>query len=282
MTQAWLKTARRKFHRDLLREILTQSSAGVLSNADKDNQKSKKISKLISEKIGKSKAARVAKKLPGPKLGAEFEKICASYVGDFIEKTKHLRQGKFRVYMKSKISNYDQYSHLEELAKLAKNDLKLATAIGIDYLINPDVVIVREPENDDTINSEGKFVDDSVAKLTGLRQKNRPTPILHASISCKWTMRSDRAQNARSEGLNLVRNRKGRQPHISVITCEPLPSRISSLAMGTGDIDCVYHFALDELQEAVKELKYDEDLLTAMIEGKRLRDISDLPLDLAI
>ena len=52
--------------------------------------------------------------------------------------------------------------------------------------------------------------------------------------------------------------------------------------MGTGDIDCVYHFALDELQKAVKELKYDEDLLTAMIEGKRLRDISDLPLDLAI
>ena len=52
--------------------------------------------------------------------------------------------------------------------------------------------------------------------------------------------------------------------------------------MGTGDIDCVYHFALGELQEAVKKLEHGDDLLAAMIDGKRLRDISDLPLDLAI
>src|ERR1035438_2137764 len=73
---------------------------------------------------------------------------------------------------------------------------------------------------------------------------NGGLPILHASISCKWTIRSDRVQNARSEALNLIRNRKGRLPHVVVVTGEPLPSRLSAIALGTGDIDCVYHFAL--------------------------------------
>jgi hypothetical protein len=97
-------------------------------------------------------------------------------------------------------------------------------------------------------------------------------------------VRSDRAQNARSEALNLVRNRKGRLPHIAVVTGEPTPGRIASIALGTGDIDCAYHFALPELVETVKELGMDDsqELLSNMMEGKRLRDIMDLPLDLVI
>ena len=69
-----------------------------------------------------------------------------------------------------------------------------------------------------------------------------------------------------------------------VVTGEPTPSRISSLALGTGDIDCVYHFALDELSESVADLGNSEaqDMLAIMIEGKRLKDIADLPLDLAV
>ena len=69
-----------------------------------------------------------------------------------------------------------------------------------------------------------------------------------------------------------------------MVTGEPLPSRIASIALGTGDIDCVYHIALYELYDSVKELGYGDagEMLNTMIEGKRLRDISDLPLDLAI
>ena len=97
-------------------------------------------------------------------------------------------------------------------------------------------------------------------------------------------MRSDRAQNARSEALNLMRNRKGPLPHIVVVTGEPTPNRIASIALGTGDIDCVYHFALPELLETVQSLDFAdaEEMLHTMIDGKRLRDIADLPLDLAI
>ena len=127
-------------------------------------------------------------------------------------------------------------------------------------------------------------VDDTLSRMADLREVNGGKAILHASISAKWTMRSDRAQNSRTEALNLIRNRKGHLPHIVVVTGEPLPSRISSLALGTGDIDCVYHFALNELIAAVNDYDHDDikEMLKTLVEGKRLKDISDLPLDLSV
>ena len=90
-------------------------------------------------------------------------------------------------------------------------------------------------------------------------------------------------QNTRSEALNLIRNRKGRLPHIVAVTAEPMPTRIAAIALGTGDIDCVYHFALPELVEVLSDQKRESlDLIETMIEGRRLRDIADLPLDLVI
>jgi hypothetical protein len=156
--------------------------------------------------------------------------------------------------------------------------------LGRDYIIAPDIIIVREPESDEVINAKQFLVDDTVALRSGIRQRNNTLPLLHASISCKWTLRSDRAQNARSEALNLIRNRKGRAPHIVVVTGEPLPSRLASLALGTGDIDCIYHFALPELIAGVNGLGLEDsaNLVKIMVDGKRLKDISDLPLDLAV
>ncbi len=69
-----------------------------------------------------------------------------------------------------------------------------------------------------------------------------------------------------------------------MITAEPLPSRLASIALGTGDIDCVYHFALDELVAATVDAGWHDahELLDVMIDGARLKDISDLPLDIAV
>jgi hypothetical protein len=108
--------------------------------------------------------------------------------------------------------------------------------------------------------------------------------ILPASISCKWTMRSDRVQNTRTEALNLLRNRKGRTPCILAVPFEPLPARLASIALSTGDIDCTYHGALYELLAAAKESRHSDSLemLQLLIDGRRLRDISDIPFDLAI
>ena len=145
-------------------------------------------------------------------------------------------------------------------------------------------LIYRNLCSDEEINTPNPMVDNSVSLATDIRRSNGGKPILHASISAKWTIRSDRAQNSRTEALNLIRNRKGHLPHIVVVTAEPLPSRLASIAMGTGDIDCVYHFALYELIQAVKQAGAEDalEMLNVLISGKRLKDISDLPLDLSV
>lgn len=279
MPAAWLSEARREFHATLMGGILSVNTNGVPSNADKDSRASVAIATAILDKLG---PARTAQKLPGQTAGADFESACATFVRVCFERMQHLRPGQFTVRKGGGIAGFDQYAHLDDLERIARANREIATAIGSDYLIKPDVVIARSPEEDEVINANEYLVDESVARLSTIRKLNQNLEILHASISCKWTLRSDRAQNARSEGLNLVRNRKGKQPHIAAITGEPTPGRIASLALGTGDIDCVYHFALYELRQALVDQQREEtlELLDTMVQGKRLRDISDLPLDL--
>jgi len=274
---------RRKFHQLLLDSVLTIDSNGVPSIADKGQKFSKDVASRLVSKIG---VVTCAEKQSGQHSGHEFENACVWFIKQSFSELKHLRPGNWNCMQfksrKAGISDFEQYRHLFELKTLAQSHPDLATALGNEYSIAPDVIVSRIPLGDEEINESRHLVDEEVASLTPLRRSNNQTPLLLASISCKWTLRSDRAQNARSEALNLIRNRKGRCPNIMVITAEPTPSRISSLALGTGDIDCVYHFALNELRESVFETQNDEamQLLDIMIEGKRLRDIGDLPLDL--
>lgn len=278
--------ARKAFHAQLLTNTLTTNSSGVVSNADGSNATSKTIAKGIAELL---KAETIGERIAGQTSGNQFESACAEFVRNTFLKLGHLRPGAWDVHQVSsrnrlEIAQYEQYAHLVALDKAAKKDPELAAALGSDYTITPDIVVVRDAVDDQTINAPSLLVDDSVATLASLRKRNGGLSLLHASISCKWTIRSDRAQNARSEALNLVRNRKGRLPHVVVVTAEPTPSRLASIALGTGDIDCVYHFALYELQATVMALRMDDavDMLAVMVNGKRLKDISDLPLDLAV
>ena len=101
---------------------------------------------------------------------------------------------------------------------------------GMDYLIKPDVTVSLA----------------RVRTASGL-------PPLHAAISCKWTIRSDRVQNIRHECLQMIRHRRGRQPHLVTVTAEPLPSRLASIARGTGEVDAVYHIAYDAMAASVAE-----------------------------
>ena len=278
--------ARKAFHAALLGSILTINNAGVASNADSNSTASKAIAKGIAYLLN---AEMGAERIAGQTSGKRFEGICADFVNNTFLQLGHLRPGTWRVHQVSsrsrlEIAKYEQYAHLIALDRAAKADADLAAALGSDYTITPDIVLERHTEEDSVINAPAHLVDDNVTRLASLRKKNNELPLLHASISCKWTIRSDRAQNARSEALNLIRNRKGPLPHIVVVTAEPAPSRLASIALGTGDIDCVYHYALYELQATVKDLELDDaaDLLAIMVDGKRLKDISDLPLDLAV
>lgn len=283
--EALIAEARKKYHRDLLElGVLTIDRKGIPSNADS----SSKLSIAISKEIATQLLARTHEKAVGQTSGAKFEQINMQFLRETFPKLQNLRPGKWHIVKLGnrcniKTSSFSQYEHLDYLSKLTETDAKLAASMGNDYMVAPDVVIYREPVPDKDINSPIILVDDNVSTLTDIRAKNSGLPILHASVSAKWTMRSDRAQNSRTEALGLIRNRKGHLPHIVVVTGEPLPSRLASLALGTGDIDCMYHFALYELVKAVEATGAEDsiEMLNVLITGKRIKDISDLPLDLA-
>jgi hypothetical protein len=282
----FFQQSRQKYHAALLKSILGQDSNNIPWNSDSDNSLSIVYAKGILSRIG---TGLTGPRLPGQTAGKIFEEMTCGFIQETFTMLGHLRPGKWHTYRGSgggdvPLAKFEQYAHLSALKEATSRDAELAASLSNDYLITPDIVIVRDPEPDTEINRPSNLVDATVSQRTSLRAQNGGKPLLHASISCKWTMRSDRAQNARSEALNLMRNRKGRVPHIVVVTGEPLPTRLSSIAIGTGDIDCIYHFALHELLETVADVGSDDakELMAIMIDGKRLRDISDLPLDLAV
>ncbi|MCA1603804.1 MAG: hypothetical protein LC776_19915, partial [Acidobacteria bacterium] len=158
------------------------------------------------------------------------------------------------------ISSFAQYEHLNEIDRLVDANPELRITIGKDYLIRPDVTIGLED-----------------LSILGER------PFLHAAISCKWTIRSDRVQNIRHEFNQMIRHRRGRQPHLVTVTAEPLPSRLASIARGTGEVDAVYHIALEALGAAVDADGNDEQVAAwnECIGQKRLLSYGDMVATLA-
>jgi NgoMIV restriction enzyme len=280
---AYFSEARKSFHAALLNSVLRVDDTGVASNADRHNLYSVRIAGGIVSRLGaEARGARLAAQMSGNR----FEEICRAFLENTFLHLEHLRPGTWRIQRGSRtlIAGHEQYVHLTTLEQAARRDLQLAAALGSDYIVTPDIVVTRETEGDATINARMVLVNESYARLASLRKINGGRPLLHASISCKWPIRSDGAQNSRTEALNLVRNRKGHLPHAVAVTGEPLPSRLASIALGTGDIDCVYHFALLELRDTLEGLHFPgaQEMLAIMIAGKRLKDIADLPLDLAV
>ena len=266
---------------------------GVLNIADVKSESSKAIAGKLVEKLELRLGCKVEESaFPGQTLGTAFAMSTKDYLDSSFSRLRHVRPGNWFMSTSQSVRGigaFNQYAHLIEIQHILTDHPNLKTALGSDYLITPDIIVGRHPLDDAELNSVEPLFDpaEPTCRRSPLRKSNTAPgslPILHASVSCKWTMRSDRAQNTRTEALNLIRNRKGNTPHIVVVSFEPLPTRLASIALGTGDVDCTYHAALDELIEAARETgRTDQlDLLQDLINGQRLRDISDLPLDLAV
>lgn len=159
------------------------------------------------------------------------------------------------------ITDFAQYAHLKGLDEAIANDPNLRVTLGRDYLIKPDV----------TVGLVG------TPTASGL-------PFLHAAVSCKWTIRSDRVQNIRHECNQMIRHRRGRQPHLVTVTAEPLPSRLASIARGTGEVDAVYHLAFDELEAAVADSQNaaQQEVWHEVVGQGRLLNIEVLASSLAV
>jgi hypothetical protein len=153
------------------------------------------------------------------------------------------------------IDRFEQYSYLEDIRQLYSEQPNLRMMLGSDYQIRPDVTVGKRSDS---------------------------TTILHAVVSCKWTIRSDRVQNVRQEFKQLIGARRGRTPHLVAVTAEPLPTRLLSITRGTGEIDAVYHLAFNEMDSAVKRYGSADQIAAwvEMTEQRRLKDFNELVADL--
>jgi hypothetical protein len=301
MAPSVIARARDDLHRRMLNEGVLglrphrpgSTAPRVVNIADTDNTASKRVSVLLGqvlcEKYGVNELRNAA---VTEGAGSSFEGLVRDYLEACLAALPSDAKP-WTVRVGGAISEFAQYHHLQELSRLSDEHEALRIHLGGDYLIRPDILVIRQPIGDPAFGEGVVDKRDGVARATFLRLVNSADsaalPLLHASVSCKWTLRSDRAQNARTEALNLIRNRKGRVPAITVVTAEPMPSRLASLADGTGDVDRVYHVALYELQAAIEAfvaeypgmMRWRNDL-ARMIRGLRLADISDLAFDLLI
>ncbi|MTK05028.1 NgoMIV family type II restriction endonuclease [Micromonospora sp. CP22] len=157
------------------------------------------------------------------------------------------------------ITYFAQYRHLLGVTEAIAQDPNLRVTIGTDYLIKPDVTVAQL--GTPTFNQQ---------------------PWLHAAIACKWTIRSDRVQNIRHENNNMIRHRRGRLPHLVTVTAEPLPSRLASIARGTGEVDVTYHIAFAELDQAVSASSNQgqKNAWSEVVGQGRLRDFKFIADDL--
>lgn len=309
MKDSLLATARSQFHAALIDSgtlAITPSKLDgknilISSNADKDNRSSREIALHIAEAL----AVPPGPKLQGQTLGKNFEYAVSNFLRECLPLFANTTQEKdWQVSTVGSTRNADNigkflpYHHLAALSDAIVESRLLSTVLGNSYAISPDILITRPCLKEDTLNRfyDSPVIDNSIKTFSPLveRSNHRTQGVkrsefgsnrfIHAVISCKWTMRSDRAQNTRSEALNYLKNRKGRAPHIVAVTAEPTLSRISSLALGTGEIDMIYHAFLPELIAAVSAVGSDDakEMLETLVQGQRLRDIADLPLDLRL
>ncbi len=211
--------------------------------ADRSSSTSKSIASSMFEQLDITWGSDA----PGQTLGRNFE---TAIQRGLAQRLLQLDQDRHWLVGSQPITEFSQYAHLDQIRRLAEKDERgtLRSSLGTDYLIRPDITI-------------GILHDE----LEDQRQH------LHAAVSCKWTIRSDRVQNIRHEGVVLTRHRRGRQPHIVAVTAEPLPSRLAAIARGTGELDCVYHVALPQLRSACPTDSESETVLTELIEQDRLR-----------
>jgi NgoMIV restriction enzyme len=193
--------------------------------ADVDNAESMRIAAGVLDVLGVSRdePSNAPKDPGGPLEQAVCDHLGVALAARHPDRTWQVGRGVV-------ITRFDQYAHLSEVDALVRANPELRITIGMDYLIRPDVTVA----------------------LAGVPTASTLPP-LHAAVSCKWTIRSDRVQNIRHECLQMIRHRRGRQPHLVTVTAEPLPSRLASIARGTGEVDAVYHIAYDAMDASVAE-----------------------------
>ena len=134
---------RRSYHERICSEVIYLKEGSIPNMADKGSKPSKEISinllKLLPYSISSTE-------ISGQTAGKRFELITKNFLENVFVHLHHIRPGKWKFTTQSNISDYFQYKHLDELAKIIKENKSLQTAFG-DYVITPDIVVARYMES---------------------------------------------------------------------------------------------------------------------------------------
>jgi hypothetical protein len=269
---------------------------GYRANGDPNTSDTTKAdSKMLGREL--FRALRVPDGQPDPgDVGASLERRVQADLAD--------RRPDLLINRSTPLSMFDQYRHLAVLPafKATRRDSEAAISklrATIERLhAGPDRERLRQDiaESAEQLRIEDQLVRELLVAMPeesllavdisiGQQEARPMLPTAHIALSAKWSLRTDRAQDCISQGAKMVAQRRGRMPHFAVITMEPRPYYLKILADGSGAIDCVYHLALDALEEAIKntarQQRKPETWAAAltferlMMQG-RLRDYDDL------
>ena len=239
-------------------QLVGWKSAGgrlVPNTADTASRASTDLAAAVLEILGADGA--MASVVP-PDPGAGLERMTRDDLLAFLQAADPTRF--WDVQCGVLVSRFEQSRHLDSLDQLVRRQPSVRLTIVRDYLIKPDVAVgIVPPVEPDLLDEPW-------------------TPFLHAGVSCKWTIRSDRVQNIRHEFGQLIRHRRGRLPHLVTLTAEPLPTRLASIARGTGEVDATYHIAFDALAEAVARIGSADqrEAWSECVEQGRLKSYAEL------
>lgn len=161
---------RNEYHQRLCREVIRIKN-GYPTFADGSNRTSVQIAGGIVRKLAHEVGVDV---IQGQTSGGRFEEITKDFIEGAFGLLHHLRPGQWRYSTHQKIADFDQYAHLAYLQAIVEENSQLASWLGSDYIIMPDIVIGRWPVSDDEINREKVVIDldDPLSRFTPLREKN--------------------------------------------------------------------------------------------------------------
>ena len=171
MEQSIILDERKNYHKLIIEnQILNLSPNGIASNADSSNAPSVAIAKIVAEKLN----AAVGTKLKGQTSGNLFEKVTMNFLEKTFPRLKHLRPGNWEILnlgnqSNIKTSDFAQYEHLAYLSEIISQNKLLATTLGNDYIVAPDIVIYRKLYDDADINHGENFITDEICKMADLR-----------------------------------------------------------------------------------------------------------------
>ena len=164
-----IEDLRRAYHRRICDDVLRQNASGVPNNADGASAASVKIGRGITDRIGFAvKTGRLA----GQTSGRRFEEATRDFLRDAFELLDHLRPGEWEFSLGGSVRDYEQYLHLADVLRMAKQHEEFRTIFG-DYIVTPDIVVCRKPVADEAINQNDSLLgDDEMALHTPLRRAN--------------------------------------------------------------------------------------------------------------